>query len=201
MKKEKKYYVSNKELYASYVKWYADIDAALVAGKPEPEIPPPIVDAITKICNKLSYSPQFINYSFREDMVSEAIYDCIRFVKKFNAEKYYNPFAYITTTAWRAFLRVIDSEKDQSYTKSIILAETPIHDFFAHLDGDDSEMQQNFLEFIRENGENMTNNEPMAIKRKRKKMEEKQQKLDPLSPLDFDVDSVITIDKAIDDEE
>ncbi len=172
-KKQKPFYVSNKDLYPVYVEWHKEILKAASEGKEKPEIPAAIVDAIIKICTKTSYRSEFIGYTFRDDMVGDAIYDCIRFADKFNPEKSTNPFSYITTTAWRAFLRRIDAEKTQSYVKAKIISDTPIHEFFESIDTDDVDLQQNFIDFIHENDTNLSNNEPMSIKRNRKKKLEK----------------------------
>lgn len=178
----KPYYVNNKELYQHYADWFAAKEQAALADKPEPEIPAPIVDAIIKIATRLSYSPKFINYSFREDMISDAILDCIRYVNKFKLTyvskkdgltKMGDSFNYLTTISINAFYRRIDAEKTQSYVKAKIIAETPIHEFYDSIDPDDVELQQNFNEFMAENSENMSNNEPMVLKRKRKKAAEK----------------------------
>ena len=167
--KDRIYYVNNKELFGAYKTWYEDIAKCVAEEKEEPPIPNFIVDAMIKICTRLSYKTNFINYSFRDDLISDALYDCIRFAKKFNSLKSENPFAYITTIAFSAFLRRIDLEKTQSYIKAKIISETPIYEFFESLDGDDVDLQENFVEYMNENSANLTNNEPMAIKRKRKK--------------------------------
>lgn len=167
MAKDKKFYVSNKDLYAEYVAWHV-----VLLGNPDAEIPAPIVDAMMKICTRLSYNPKFINYTFKDDMISDALYDCIRFAKKFNPEKGNNPFSYITTIAIMAFYRRIDAEKTQSYIKAKIVSESLIHEFYESIDDDDIELQQSFNDIIADNANNMANNEPMTLKRKRKKLEE-----------------------------
>lgn len=180
----KPFYVSNKELYDVYVEWLKQVKIATDAGKDAPVMPAFIAESIMKICTRLSYNAKFINYSFKEEMIGDAIYDCVKYVDKFKPtyiakkgefagqEVKGNPFSYITTIAFNAFLRRIDNEKKQSYVKAKIIADTPIHEFFDSIDSDDIEMQQAFTEFIRENGENLTNNTPQAIKKKAKKMRE-----------------------------
>lgn len=171
--KDKIYYVNNKSLFEAYKNWYASIETAK-SNCEDYDLPIPdfIVDSMIKICTRLSYKPNFINYSFRDDLISDALYDCVRFAKKFNPEKTENPFSYITTIAFSAFLRRIDSEKKQSYVKAKIISETPTHDFFDSIEADDIELQENFIEYMNENNVNLINNEPMAIKRKRKKQQE-----------------------------
>lgn len=219
--REKEYYVSNKELYDAYDKWYKELDVVRAKGEEDTQIPPFIVNSMIKICTKLSYASNFINYSFREDMISDALYDCVRFAKKFKyaiikkscetTDDYTckvpgcvkrvnepgctrpgNPFSYLTTIAFSAFLRRIDAEKTQSYVKSKLIAETPIHDFFESLDTDDIELQENFVEFMSENSVNLINNEPMALKRKRKKALEESAKENEMSDVMKEIEDIVS---------
>lgn len=80
---EDKFYVSNSLLYQEYKTWYEAIELALAANVEEPPIPPFIIESMMKIANRLLYKQNFINYSFGDEMVSDAIYDCVRFIKKF----------------------------------------------------------------------------------------------------------------------
>ena len=45
-----------------------------------------------KIANRLSYRPNFINYAFRDDMISDGIENCVQYMSNFNPEKSKNPF-------------------------------------------------------------------------------------------------------------
>jgi hypothetical protein len=201
IRKTRPFYVNNKELYESYVQWYDAISDAEKSGKTEPPIPDKIVDAMIKISTKLSYKPNFINYSFRDEMIGDAQHDCIKFAKKFKLNRGIvpNPFSYITTICFNAFLRRIDMEKKQAYVKAKIISETPVHEFFESIDTDDTDLQQAFVEFINDNSDNLINNEPQALKRKRKKAQEL---LDALSLVDL-TDEFIenSIEEFCDDDE
>jgi len=162
---KERYYVSNKALFAEYVDWYAAIDVAKEEGIEEPQVPSFIVDAMMKISSRLSYKPNFINYSFRDDMVGDALYDCIRFAKKFNPEKGSNPFSYITTICFNAFLRRIDKEKKQTYVRGRIVANSVGGDFFeGHCNQDDIEFSNQYIDFLREVGYS-EDAVPMSIRR------------------------------------
>lgn len=162
---KERYYVSNIALYAEYIDWYASIDVAKEEGLEEPQIPSYIVDAMMKISSRLSYKPNFINYSFRDDMVGDALYDCIRFAKKFNPEKGNNPFSYITTICFNAFLRRIDKEKKQTYVRGRIVANYVSGAFFeGHCNEDDIEFSSQYIDFLREVGYS-EDAVPMSIKR------------------------------------
>lgn len=108
----KKNYINNKELYLEIVKFhsnYKDNDNERISDY--------IGKAIVLICNNLSKKPNFCGYSFKEEMVLDAICDCVYSVKGFNIEKNNNPFAYFTQTAWNAFLRRIEKESKQNALK------------------------------------------------------------------------------------
>ena len=70
-----------------------------------------------KIATRLSHKPNFINYSFRDEMICDGIENCMQYIDNFNPEKSNNPFAYFTQIIYFAFLRRIDKEKKQPYIK------------------------------------------------------------------------------------
>lgn len=190
---ENNFYVSNKMLYEEYKEWYANIEQARVEGIDPPGIPPFIVDAMMKIARKLSYAPNFINYSFKEDMIGDAQYDCVRFADRFkleylskktgNIEKG-NAFSYLTTICYNAFLRRIDKEKTQKYIKAKIVAESADHEFFDNQSHEeDSQFVNQYIEFLRETGYS-DDSAPMSIKRGRKRKEASLAK----GPLDIEED-------------
>jgi hypothetical protein len=69
------------------------------------------------IATHLSYRPNFINYPYREEMISDGIENCVMYASNFNPEKSKNPFSYFTQIIYYAFLRRIQKEKKQSYVK------------------------------------------------------------------------------------
>ena len=86
------------------------------------DIEPPVIpdyagECFLKIAEKLSHRPNFINYAFREEMVSDGIENCVMYANNFNPEKSKNPFAYFTQIIYYAFLRRIEKEKKQLYIK------------------------------------------------------------------------------------
>jgi DNA-directed RNA polymerase specialized sigma24 family protein len=82
-----------------------------------PMVPMYIADCIMKIATHLSYKPNFVNYTFREEMISDGIENCLQYIDNFNPEKSKNPFAYFTQIVYYAFLRRIQKEKKYLYTK------------------------------------------------------------------------------------
>lgn len=174
MAKDKTFYVSNVELYKTFVDWNKELKKAKKKNEPEPDIPFHIVDSIMRICNKLAYRPNFYNYSYRDDMVGDALENCIRVAKNFDPAKSTNPFSFITTIAWHAFIRRIEAEKKQTYIKGKIIAEMPIEDLIEMEDHDEESMamQNQYVEYLRENNFIMTQTMEAKKKKKVKKIED-----------------------------
>jgi DNA-directed RNA polymerase specialized sigma24 family protein len=106
-KKEKKaHYVSPKEFTQDIVEYY---------NSGSDEIGNKLGESIFKIAKGLSYAPNFINYSYKDDMVGDAIVKMFSALqsKKFNIESGNNPFSYFTTIAFHAFINRIKKEKKQ----------------------------------------------------------------------------------------
>ena len=112
-KRKSEHYVNNKEFLEALVNYRAKCQRAEEAGEARPVIPRYIGECFLKIANHLSYKPNFVNYMFREDMISDGIENCVQYIKNFNPEKSSNPFAYFTQIIHYAFLRRIQKEKRQ----------------------------------------------------------------------------------------
>lgn len=116
-KKKPIHYVNNKEFYQAMLEYKRKCNEAIEAGLEQPRITNYIGDCLYKIANKLSFSHNFINYSYREDMISDGLEQCIANIKSFNPELYNNPFAYFTQICYHAFVQRIQKEKKQQYIK------------------------------------------------------------------------------------
>jgi DNA-directed RNA polymerase specialized sigma24 family protein len=99
------------------VKYHEQLYLSIKKDNQKPRVPNYIGEAILLICNRLAYKPNFINYTFREEMIADGIENCIMAVDNFNPDKSTNPFAYFTQIAWNAFLRRIAKERKQTYIK------------------------------------------------------------------------------------
>lgn len=110
--KTKRHYVNNKDFYDAIVVYKQKLKE-----DSETRVPDYVGQCIMAICTKLSTKPNFYGYSFRDEMIADAIENCIGAVDGFNPEKSNNPFAYFTQIAWNAFIRRITKEKKQQYIK------------------------------------------------------------------------------------
>ena len=113
----KKHYVNGKDLYLAMVAYKEKVEKAKEENKPQPVIPDYVGVCFMLICNKLSTKPNFMNYSYRDEMVADAIENCVSAAHSFDPAKSNNPFAYFTQIAWNAFIRRIAKEKKQAYVK------------------------------------------------------------------------------------
>ena len=123
-RKRSEHYVNNKEFLAALIKYREDKEIAEIQGKPKPPIPRYIGECFLKIANHLSFKPNFVNYMFKEDMISDGIENCVQYIHNFDPEKSKNPFAYFTQIIHYAFLRRIQKEKKQLDIKTKIIERT-----------------------------------------------------------------------------
>lgn len=115
-KKVPQHYVDNKKFFDEIMKYRERLQTARDSGLEDPRIPDYIGECIWKIAEKLSTKPCFINYSYREEMISDGIENCIMYFKDYDPEKGQNPFAYFTQVIYYAFLRRIGKEEKNRYT-------------------------------------------------------------------------------------
>lgn len=111
------HYVDNKKLFEEMVVYIKLCDEAKKEGEPRPKVPEYIGLCIFQIANRLSLRPNFIGYTYRDEMVSDGIENCLTYLHNFKPEKSNNPFAYFTQIIYYAFIRRIQKEKKQLYIK------------------------------------------------------------------------------------
>ena len=124
------HYVNNKEFLTALIKYREDVEIARLQDKPKPVIPRYIGECFLKIANHLSFKPNFVNYMFKEDMISDGIENCVQYIHNFNPEKSKNPFAYFTQIIHYAFLRRIQREKRQLEIKNKIIEKSGYQEVF-----------------------------------------------------------------------
>lgn len=117
MAKATRHYVNNKTLYEEMIRYKEKVRLAKENNKQAPQIPNYVGECFLLICNKLSTKPNFMNYSYRDEMIADAIENCVIAAHSFDPDKSSNPFAYFTQIAWNAFIRRIAKEKKQAYIK------------------------------------------------------------------------------------
>jgi hypothetical protein len=149
-KTKKEHYVNNKEFLQAMIEYRKMVNKA----KKEKLSKPPVTDYIgscfLKIANHLSYRPNFINYTFRDDMISDGIENCLQYLDNFNPKTSNNPFAYFTQIIYYAFVRRIQKEKKQTTIKHRLITESNYDDMTLQ-PGEDKEFKNQFTEFLKKN--------------------------------------------------
>jgi hypothetical protein len=113
------HYVDNKKFHEEMVN-YKNHCAEVKKEDPDeliPIIPDYIGSCFMKIAERLSLRPNFVNYTFRDEMISDGIENCVQSAHNFNPERSSNPFSYFTQIIYFAFIRRIQKEKKQLYIK------------------------------------------------------------------------------------
>ena len=169
MSAKKEHYVNNKEFLAAMTAYRNSVIKAKEEGKDKPRVPDYVGECFLKIANHLSYRPNFINYTFRDDMISDGIENCLQYLDNFNPETSNNPFAYFTQIIYYAFIRRIQKEKKQITIKQRMIAEANYDDMTLQ-PGEDRDFKNQFTEFLQKNN---TIEEPTKAKDKKKKVKGK----------------------------
>ena len=168
-KKQNEHYVNNKEFTEAVSEYSTAVKLAESRGKTPPRMSEYIGECIYKIATRLSTRPNFINYTYRDEMICDAIENCIQYIGNFDAEKSNNAFAYITQICYYAFLRRIQKEKKQVYIKQKSIESSGIlSDAFDTIDGSyDPTLINTNVEWMQENM-NHVEYEPRKTKRTKK---------------------------------
>ena len=149
-KKKPEHYVNNAEFLEAMKGYKKAVNKAKREKKNKPPVTDYIGSCFLKIANHLSYRPNFINYTFRDDMISDGIENCLQYLDNFNPAKSNNPFAYFTQIIYYAFIRRIQKEKKQVTIKQRLIHENNLDDFSLQ-PGDDGEFKNQFREFLQKN--------------------------------------------------
>ena len=139
------HYVDNAKFYNEILKHKERVKEAREKGLEDPRLPDYIGECIWKIAEKLSTKPCFISYSFRDEMISDGIENCILYFNDYNPDIGKNPFAYFTQVIYYAFLRRINKEEKNRYTIYKNFQETIVNLGVSNLltDSDDNHMIPN----------------------------------------------------------
>ena len=149
--KEKPHYVDNNKFLEAMIEHRDKCEKAKKRNRKKPDVTNYIGECFLKIANHLSYRPNFINYTFRDDMISDGIENCLQYMDNFNPDKSNNPFAYFTQIIYYAFIRRIQKEKKQIQIKSKLIQNTGVENMMDQLQGDDAQYQSQLLDFLQKN--------------------------------------------------
>jgi hypothetical protein len=151
IKRIKEHYVDNKLFLEAMTAYKKEVKKALKAKKDKPPVTDYIGSCFLKIANHLSYRPNFINYTFRDDMVSDGIENCLQYLDNFDPAKSKNPFAYFTQIIFYAFVRRIQKEKKQVTIKHRLIMDNNLDDYALQPQDREGEYTNQFKEFLQKN--------------------------------------------------
>ena len=129
-RKRKNNFIDNKEFYAAMKAYITEIETAKEQGLPKPRIPRYIGKCFLDIAEHLSTRPNFSNYMYRQDMVMDAVENCVVCCNRFDPTKSSNPFSYFTQVCWYAFIRRIGKEKKQIEICDKLISKSGFEEFF-----------------------------------------------------------------------
>ena len=166
--KLKPHYVDNKKFLHAMIEHRLKVQKAEENKRKKPVVTNYIGECFLKIANHLSYRPNFINYTYRDDMISDGIENCLQYMSNFNPEKSNNPFAYFTQIIYYAFIRRIQKEKKQQDVKAKLISNTGVELMMDSLVGDDAQYKNQMLDFLQKNVKESIPAEPRQALKKKK---------------------------------
>lgn len=174
MKRASKHYVNNKTLLEEMTKYRSAVIASKENGTPKPQIPRYVGEALMLIAERLSYKPNFYSYSFKEEMISDGIENCIMYIDNFDPAKSKNPFAYFTQIIHYAFIRRIQKEKKQQYIKLKNMQHSFVFSELAeHVNGHENEMAGSSSFFDNEISSEFIRSYEASLEKKKKEASKK----------------------------
>lgn len=183
-KSDKPHYIDN-ELFLKEITAYRNsVQDAIKNTTPKPQVPEYIGECFIKIANQLAFKSNFINYSFREDMILDAIENCLTYIDNFDPAKSNNPFAYFTQITYYAFVRRIQKEKRQLQTRYKYIESLDIDSIIRQVH-DEGEYGNTFVSYLKKQADlahkemNEAQKDPVVVKRTPKYLQKK--RLDDLT--------------------
>ena len=137
------HYVNNAEFSQAVVDYVKTADSAKSKNKEIPIVPNYVAQCFLRIAEGLSHKANFIRYTYREEMVMDAVENCLKAISNYNLEAATrtgkpNAFAYFTQITWFAFLRRIAKEKKQQDIKLKYLTQSGVENFISENENADN---------------------------------------------------------------
>tara|TARA_B100000902_G_scaffold3675_1_gene4689 strand:+ start:16334 stop:16933 length:600 start_codon:yes stop_codon:yes gene_type:complete len=136
------HYVNNADFSQAVVEYVTIVNKAQAENTEIPKVPDYIAQCFLRISEGLSHKSNFIRYTYREEMVMDAVENCLKAILNYDIAAATrtgkpNAFAYFTQITWYAFLRRIAKEKKQQDIKMKYLTNSGIENFLTTEEGDD----------------------------------------------------------------
>lgn len=152
--RDKPHYVNNRQFSYAVVDYVTEANAAKAKGDKNPIVPDYIALCFMKICEGLSHKPNFVRYTYRDEMVMDGVENCLKAIYNYRIDASTrtgkpNAFSYFTQIAYFAFIRRIVKEKKQADIKFKFMEQANIEEFVSAIDMN-SPIDQSFLDTLRE---------------------------------------------------
>ena len=154
--KDRPHYVNNAEFSQAVVDYCTKVKHAREQEKDLPKVTDYIAQCFLKISEGLSHKSNFVRYTYREEMVMDAVENCLKAIENYDIDKATrtgkpNAFAYFTQISWYAFLRRIEKEKKQQDIKMKYINQSGIENFLDNELGDEQSaaVAQAFVDQLR----------------------------------------------------
>lgn len=153
--KDRPHYVNNAQFSQAVVDYVTLLNENRENDKRLPQVPDYVAMCFMKIAEGLSHKSNFIRYTYREEMVMDAVENCLKAVENYDIAAATrtgkpNAFAYFTQICWYAFLRRIQKEKKQQDIKIKYMLNSPIDDFIGgEVTGDATVVLQSYVDQLK----------------------------------------------------
>lgn len=178
MAKAKKNYVNNAKFLEAMVAYKKTVKEAEDSGDPAPVIPDYIGECLYQIATRLSFKPNFINYSYREDMISDGLENAVICINNFDPEKSKNPFAYFTQVIYYAFIRRIQKEKKQLYVKHKVIENSVVMGTAVESDDNGSSVDPAYIDLNNDYMSDFVTNFEKSLEEKKKATQKRKKGLE-----------------------
>lgn len=149
MNKLPSHYIDNEKFFEVLKKHGVDVRRAIRQKVEVPRVPEYIGACFIKIANNLALKPNFNNYTFIDEMISDAVENCFIYTNNFDIKKSKNPFAYFTQITYYAFIRRIQKEKRQLNTKYRYIESLGADDIIRQAK-DDGDYETPYIDFLKQ---------------------------------------------------
>lgn len=153
--KDKPHYVNNRDFSYAVVDYVTAYRKAQENGDEKlPQVTDYIASCFMKICEGLSHKPNFVRYTYRDEMVMDGVENCLKAVYNYNIDAATrtgkpNAFSYFTQIAYFAFIRRITKEKKQADIKFKFMEQADVEEFMVGVDKN-SPVDNAFIDTLRE---------------------------------------------------
>lgn len=149
MTDKRKHYVDNDKFFIEMKKWKQRVIENREVEEDDPPTTEFMGECFLKICEHLATKPNFVNYTFRDDLISDGIENCLLYAHNFKPEKSKNPFSYFTQIIHHAFVRRIVKERKLMHLKYLHVERSGILESLSS-DGEDyKKVSKEWVDYLR----------------------------------------------------